>query len=140
MTTPSTENPTRKGPQMLDRATLRLALKIANEYAAAYSAYIEECESHHRRGYRCYPYCEHGTNTQSDYDCYECAMGVTMGDGRTRRAFALSEAKARFLKLERITKAVAEMETLGLSRALDYAAIDDHLCALVGRENMPTPF
>jgi hypothetical protein len=123
---------------MLDRATLRLALKIAKEYAATYSAYIEERDSYHRRGYRCYPYCEHGAST--DYDCDECAMGVTMGDGRTRRALALSEAKARFLKLARITDAVAEMETLGLSRALGYGAIDDHLCALVGRENMPTPF
>jgi hypothetical protein len=125
---------------MLNRATLRLALKIANEYAAAYAAYIEKRDSYNRRGYSWYPYCEHGTNTQSDYGCDECETGVTMGDGLTRRAFALSEAKARFPKLARITNAVAELEALGLSRALDYAAIDDHLCALVGRENMPTPF
>lgn len=124
----------------LDRATLRLALKIANEYAAAYAAYLEKCELHDRRGYRCYPYCEHGTYTPSDYDCYECAMGITMSDGLTRRAFAISEAKARFRKLPRITDAVAELQALGLTRALDYGAIDDHLCALVGRENMPTPF
>lgn len=97
------------------KAVLSLAIRIARALERDYLDYLEACESYRRDGYRPH-YCEHGTNLWTDYDniCGPCEDGLSMGDGLTRREYALDSAKRRDEKCRAIVKAASDLRDLGV--------------------------
>lgn len=98
------------------RVTYRAAIRIMARLEANYAAYLADCESDYRRGYRAH-YCEHGTNQWVDYDniCGPCEDGRTMSDPMQRREFALYEAKRIQKEAEDIYAAATLFRKLDIS-------------------------
>lgn len=97
----------------LSKTVLRLALDIARSLERGYNEYLEECESYRKDGYRPH-YCEHGTNTWTDYDniCGGCEDGRTMGDALQRYEYALDAAKRRDEKVREIALGASALKRL----------------------------
>lgn len=97
----------------LSKAVLKLAAAIARDMERDYNDYLESCESYRRDGYRPRT-CEHGTSLWTDYDniCGPCEDGISMGDGMTRREFALDAAKRRDQRCRDIVKAASDLRQL----------------------------
>lgn len=100
---------------MTDKATLKMAAKLADRYWDGYQEYLEDVEADHRDGYRAH-YCEHGMNLWTDYDpiCGPCEDGWSMRNGVHRRRRALDEARSRIERATEMSRVLGEaVDVLG---------------------------
>ncbi len=93
-------SPFRQRFRCLSPRVARVAMILANGFAADYAAYREAAEEstrNPRTGRKEWreAFCEHGSSLWTDYDniCGGCEDGRTMGDAKQRYARAIDEAK-----------------------------------------------
>jgi hypothetical protein len=114
-------------------ATQELALKIIEQYIDQWELYLADCEADRRRGHRVH-FCEHGVNLQTDYDpiCGSCEEGYSIGDPFYRRQLALSEAKSRIARADKISMLMFDLKLL--MPGLDVKPMIAEICRLYGQE------
>jgi hypothetical protein len=115
-------------------STQALAIKIMRQYEADYDLYLADCEADRRRGHRPRR-CEHGINLHVDHDpiCGMCEEGFTLGDPLYRRSIAISEAKARIARADKMSMLLFDLHSLMPS--MDVKPIVAEVRRLYGMDN-----
>jgi hypothetical protein len=113
-------------------STQELALKIIEQYVAQWELYLADCEADRKREHRPH-FCEHGMNLHVDHDpiCGSCEEGYSIGDPFYRRQLALSEAKSRIARADRISVLMFDLDRL--MPDLDVSPIIAEICRLYGK-------
>lgn len=94
------------------RLAMRIERRLWNshiEYEEAVNYWYTHGEGKTKR--YTYPTCEHGTSRWTDYDniCGPCEDGLFLSNGIHRRRYALSEAKERIEKADRLLITATDM-------------------------------
>lgn len=117
---------------MPDKATLKMAAKLARRYWVDYQEYLEEVESDYRKGYRA-QYCEHGMNQWVDWDpiCGPCEDGWSMANGVHRRRRAIDEARSRIERVAEMRRVLGEAVAVLGAHAVNTEKVLDRIVELM---------
>jgi hypothetical protein len=100
---------------MTDKAVLTIARGIDKALAKDHAEYLAACDEWSADGFRPH-YCEHGTNTWTDYDniCGPCEDGISLGNPLTRRKIALVRAHRAQEKVTELINAASIFSKHGI--------------------------